>query len=346
MSKMKKFAACGLIFALSLSVAGCGNEGKVDNAPTSSPVATSSPTASTEAVEDVPIAKVGDVEIMRSELDLQLGYQTMMLTLQYGEDFATSEQGVAYLTELKTYIVDNLINSQVALQKAKELGLECSEEEVETEFNKEKANYETEEAFNEALAGSNMTQESLKEEIRDSLTLQKVIAFMGEEATVTDEEVEKYYNDNIASYTTGPGAEMAHILVATEEEAKTVKAEYTAGTSFEDLAAKYGTDGTKDVGGSLGFIPYDSTSYDADFLAGAKALKEGEVSEPVKTQFGWHLIKVTGVTTETVVQPLEEVKEEVKEKVLAEKKNTLVNDKLTVWKAEANIEKFEDAINK
>ncbi|WP_242861531.1 peptidyl-prolyl cis-trans isomerase [Cellulosilyticum ruminicola] len=161
---------------------------------------------------------------------------------------------------------------------------------------------------------------------------------------VTEEEVKTYYEENSDNYRTNAGAEMAHILVKTEEEAKKIKAEYEAGTSFEDLAAKYGTDGTKDRGGALGFIEYDSPQYDADFLAGAKNLAEGQVSDPVKTQFGYHLIKVTNVQKEAVTKSYDEVKDEVKETVKEQKSYDIFNKKLDAWKSDMKIETYEDRL--
>ena len=137
---------------------------------------------------------------------------------------------------------------------------------------------------------------------------------------------------------------MAHILVPTEKEAKEIKAKYDAGTSFEELAAEYGTDGTKDQGGALGFIEYDSPSYDADFLAGAKTLKEGQVSDPIKTQFGWHLIKVTNVQTEKVTKSFDEVKDQVMATVKEEKSYEQFNKDLDKWKSEMKIETYEDRL--
>ena len=109
-----------------------------------------------------------------------------------------------------------------------------------------------------------------------------------------------------------------------------------------DLAAEYGTDGTKDSGGSLGYIPYDTTQYDADFMAGAKILGEGEVSEPVKTQFGWHLIKADGIQKEDVVQSLDEVKDSIKEIIANSKAEEELTNNLVEWKKEYDIKIFEE----
>ena len=133
--------------------------------------------------------------------------------------------------------------------------------------------------------------------------------------------------------------------VATEDEAKQVKKEYEEGKTFEELASTYGTDGTKDQGGSLGYIPYDSQQYDADFLAGAKGLKEGEVSAPVKTQFGYHLIKVTDVQSEPVVTPFEDVKAAAEQTVLQDKQYGVFEEYLKGIREKATIEIFEDKLN-
>ncbi|EIA25444.1 Putative foldase [Candidatus Arthromitus sp. SFB-4] len=119
---------------------------------------------------------------------------------------------------------------------------------------------------------------------------------------------------------------MYHILVDTEEEALKVKERLNNGEKYEDIAKELNKDATSQTGGSLGFVEYDNTNYDADFLAGAKNLKEGEISDPVKTQFGYHIIKVTDVRTEDQYTDFESVKSEIEETLLYEKKNKAVTE--------------------
>ncbi|MEA4812099.1 MAG: peptidylprolyl isomerase [Anaerolineaceae bacterium] len=86
-----------------------------------------------------------------------------------------------------------------------------------------------------------------------------------------------------------------HILLATEEEANKVLDEIKAGTDFAEAAKKYGTDGTKDNGGDLGWMGLEDQNWDKEFVKAAFTLtKVGEVSAPVKTQFGYHLIQLVG----------------------------------------------------
>ena len=107
---------------------------------------------------------------------------------------------------------------------------------------------------------------------------------MVKDVTVTDDEVQTYYDENKdTKYTVGAGATVAHILVADEETAKSLKAKLDAGADFATLAKENSTDpGSKDNGGSLGFVPYNSTQLVAEFIDGFKNLKEGEVSATSK----------------------------------------------------------------
>ena len=351
MSLIKKIAVFGLVCMLGTSMIGCGKQA-AETVATGDTKAIAEQTkeddqakeTTKETGKDVPIAKIGDTEILKSELELQLGYQKAYLMMSYGEDFLTTDNGKEYVKQLKGYLVNNIINMKIAEIKAEELGQLPKDEEINSAFEEQKTTYGSEEEFKKALEESQMTEDDLKKEIKTALTAQNMNTYLGKDAKVTDEEAKKYYKDHVSDYTDQAGANISHILVATEEEAKKVKAEYDAGTSFEDLAAKYGTDGTKTTGGSLGFIAYSTQNYDKDFMEAAKKLGEGEVSDPVKTQFGWHLIKVEGIQKEDVVKAFEDVKEEANAACLKEKQNKLITDQLEKWKKELKVETYDDVI--
>lgn len=348
MSLVKKIAVYGLICILGASMIGCSGKSSETMAETTTTGANlneeAAATSETKMSEDVPIAKVGDAEILKSDLELQLNYQKVYLMMSYGEDFLTTDNGKAYVKELKNYLVDNMVNMKIAELKAEEVGQVPTDEDVQKAYEEQKASYGTEEAFKAALEESQMTEDDLKDEIKTALTAQNMNTYLGKDATVTDDEARQYYKDHIDAYTDQAGATISHILVETEEEAKKVKAEYDAGTSFADLAAKYGTDGTKSTGGLLGFIPYSTKNYDEDFMKAAKKLGEGEVSEPVKTQFGWHLIKAEGIQKEDVVKAFDDVKEEASAACLKEKQNKMITEQLEKWKDELGVETYSDVI--
>lgn len=297
---------------------------------------------------DAVVAKVGDLTITAKDILDQLEYEMMMIQYQYQYDdsFFETEEAKQYMEQRKGELVDYIIKNKVALIKGRELKLEPTVTEVNNEFNKAKEDYGTAAEFEKALVNSGLTVERYKAQIKDSLTISNVAKYISNHIAVTNAEIKSYYESNSGNYTMAPGAEMSHILVATEEEAKAIKAEYDKGTSFAELAKKYGTDGTKDTGGELGYIAYDSSYYDQDFLNGAKTLEEGQVSNPVKTQFGWHLIKVLNVHKEAYRVPLEEIKEDLKNIIISEKATEFIYSQLDEWGKEMTIEKYEDIITK
>lgn len=340
MKMVKKLIAVLAMSAISLSIVACGNS---ESSTTTQTTGSNIAEADAEAATTV-IATVEGTPIYKNAFDSEMSYVDYMMAYQYGEDYANNEEAMAYYNQQKEDVLQYLVESQVLLEQAKKEKIEVTDEEIEEELGTTKAQFDTEEAFEQALEQSSLTLDQLKENIKQNLTISKMVTEATKDVEATEDEAKAYYEENIDTYTTGAGAEMAHILVETEDEAKKVKEEYEAGTSFEDLAAKYGTDGTKDNGGALGFIEYDSTDYDADFLAGAKDLAEGEVSEPVETQFGWHLIKVTNVQKDSVTKSFDEVKDQALAQVKEQKSYEIFNTKLDEWKSGMKIETFEDRL--
>lgn len=109
-------------------------------------------------------------------------------------------------------------------------------------------------------------------------------------ATITDDLVRKYYDEQAALIKPVERFRARHILVATEQEAKDVAAKLKKGEKFEVLAKSISLDGSKDFGGDLGYFTADEMV--SEFATAAKALKKGETSGPVKTEFGWHIINL------------------------------------------------------
>ncbi|MBE6047676.1 MAG: peptidylprolyl isomerase [Clostridium sp.] len=154
------------------------------------------------------------------------------------------------------------------------------------------------------------TVEKLSKEILIQMTINKVLS----EVTVTDEEVKKYYDDNKAQFVEPATATAKHILVADEAEAKDIKAEIESKSiSFEDAAKKYSTCPSKEQGGDLGnfrkgmMVPeFEEAAFNAEI---------GKVTDPVKTQFGYHLILVEDKTEEKE-KKFEDVKDQVTQQLI------------------------------
>jgi peptidyl-prolyl cis-trans isomerase C len=124
---------------------------------------------------------------------------------------------------------------------------------------------------------------------RNRLLMDSLLASEGKAAT-TDDAMKKVYEDASKQITGEQEVHARHILVETEEEAKAIEEELKKGADFAELAKKKSKDPGASDGGDLGFFTKDQMV--PEFSAVAFALEPGKISDPVKSQFGWHIIKV------------------------------------------------------
>ena len=133
---------------------------------------------------------------------------------------------------------------------------------------------------------------------------------------VTEAEIRKVYEQEAKKVKPVERVRARHILVSTKEEAEKVLKELKAGAKFEDLARKYSKDGSKEFGGDLGYFTYEEMV--PEFSKAVFALKVGEVSKPVKTDYGWHIIKLED-RKKVGMAPYETVKEGIRTLLLRRK---------------------------
>lgn len=173
------------------------------------------------------------------------------------------------------------------------------------------------------------------EQLKKSLLAQYSVSKLLESVTVTEEEINEYYEKNKEAFKSGEAVEASHILVKTEQEANDIKAEIAAGLSFEEAAQKYSSCPSNANGGSLG--KFGRGQMVPEFENAAFVLEVGKVSEPVQTQFGYHLIKVTQ-KEEAKELTLNEVREEVINRVKFEKQNVIYSAKQNLLKEKYPVE--------
>ncbi|EML6320635.1 peptidylprolyl isomerase PrsA [Bacillus cereus] len=156
--------------------------------------------------------------------------------------------------------------------------------------------------FDTLLKQQGLKEETVKNGVRASLAQEKAI-----EKTITDKELKENYKPEIKA---------SHILVKDEATAKKVKEELGQGKSFEELAKQYSEDtGSKEKGGDLGY--FTAGKMVKEFEDAAYKLKKDEVSEPVKSQFGYHIIKVTDIKEPE--KSFEQSKADIKKEIVQKK---------------------------
>ena len=143
--------------------------------------------------------------------------------------------------------------------------------------------------------------------LRDAYFFQKI------RPLVTEEQVKAAYDAEAAKVAQTERIRARHILVATEKEAKDILDRLAKGEKFEDIAKKYSLDGSKDYGGDLGY--FTAPEMVPEFSAAAFALKTGETSQPVKTDFGWHIIRLEDRKM-GAAQPYDQVKAAIRNVLL------------------------------
>ena len=157
--------------------------------------------------------------------------------------------------------------------------------------------------------------------------------------TITDDEVKAAYDREASKIQVSERVRARHILVATEKEAQDVLARVQKGEKFDEVAKKISLDGSKDYGGDLGYFSEEEMV--PEFSKAAFALQVGQVSEPIKTDYGWHIIKVED-RKQGGPQPFEQVKNGIRA-VLTRKK---VQDIVVQLREAAKIEVLDPDLKK
>lgn len=156
--------------------------------------------------------------------------------------------------------------------------------------------------------------EAMKREILTQVGIKKEL----EKLSVSEQEAKDYYEANKDKFKTKPSVNAKHILVDSEDSALNIKKEIEEGKTFEDAAKQYSTCPSKEEGGSLG--NFSKGQMVPEFEAAAFSQIVGEVGEPVKTQFGYHLIKVEDKIEEGIM-PFEDVKVNILNGLVQERQN-------------------------
>lgn len=228
--------------------------------------------------------------------------------------------------------LEALITKELVQQELDKKSIVITDAQVNEEVESVKKMFPSEEAFNTALTSSGMTLDVLKEQTKLQLELTQLLK---DKIKITDEEIKSTYDQYKDSFATPEQVRASHILVETKEEAQAIIKQLDEGADFAAIAKEKNEDATKETGGDLDF--FSKGQMDPAFEEAAWKLEKGTYSkEPVKSSFGYHIIKVTDKKAATN-PTLEDKKEEITKQLESTKLNELTPAYLQELKDKAKI---------
>ena len=243
------------------------------------------------------------------------------------------EQDPNAQSSLQAEILSRLVASRLLQDWADDLGITATDEEVAEEREALVEQLGGQEAFDQAVEQSGLTEPEVDEQIRQRVLQNEITAEVsGGSEEVTDEEVEKFYEEN-ADARFGEKATARHILVEEKAKAQEIVSKLRKGADFAKLAKQESTDpGSAQQGGELPEFGHGQMV--AEFDEAVFAADVGELVGPVKTEFGYHVIEVID---KQPGQELAEVEDEIRSELAQSQGGDLVNEELTKRTKEAEV---------
>ena len=280
------------------------------------------------------IAVVDGTEVTREELDMLLDQAKRGYEAQKQE---FPKVGTPEYQNVQTQYVAYLVQREEFRQAADDLGIEVAEKDIDkAEDEVVKSRFDgNEKEYEKALRAQGLSKDDFRRTLETSVLTQKIFDEVTKDAKVSDEDVLAYYTQNQSQYGTPESRDVRHILISekgtdgkvdfekSKAKADQIYAELRGGADFAELAKQSSDDpGSKDSGGKLTIsrgqtVPeFDKTSFE---------LEKGEVSRPVKTQYGYHVIEALSPVRPAKTTSLDQVKASIRTTLLQQKRNEVVS---------------------
>ena len=315
---MKRHSVFGLLgaclvggIALAVIAVGCGS---------------SSPAVGADAV-----AVVGNRQISKEKFQALIDQACKSYQSQHRP---CPKPGTQEYTTFRKQAMAYLIQRSEFEQKADDLGIKVTDQDVTDKLNKIKAQYfgvkgkcdaACEAKYQKQLKTQGLTEGQVREDVRASVIQDKIFEKVTKGIVVTDKDVEDYYKKNKQQYVTPATRDVRHILVKKKGLADQIYQQLKNGGNFAALAKKYSQDpGTKNSGGKISVskghqVPeFDKTAF---------SLKTHAISKPVKTQYGYHIIQALTPIKKEKLTPLSQVKEAIRQQLIQQKRQ----EKMSSW---------------
>jgi peptidyl-prolyl cis-trans isomerase C len=307
-----------LAAALVCSVTGCSKKSKEGFGKGDS-------TAAGQASPGAVVVKVNGKPV--TMLDVQRQENMLMQQIR---GYADSTQVAAMRPNIRRQAAEYAINRILLEDAIKKLGIKGDKKKVDEQMDYYRRNFVSDEAYNADLAKRGMTPEQLRHEVEVGTQAEEL--FNKRTANlkpVSDEEVRSFYDSNKDRFLQPERVRASHILISVnKDEAGDVRAQKRAeirrildelkkGADFGEEARKYSNCPSKDQGGDLGY--FERGRMVPEFENVAFALKTGQLSDIVETEFGYHIIKVTDHQKASTI-PFDQAKQDIEQYLMNQKK--------------------------
>ena len=317
--------------------------------------------ARAEIIEQVLVKVNGEI-LTKSDLETR---QVQALRARgQSIDLATDKGSVELrkaLNEITPGLLVSSVDEMLMVQRGKELGYKLSEDQFKRVLDnlKTQNKIETDEQLQAALKQENMTMVDLRRNMERQMlysNVQQVEVFS--RVAVTEDEAHKYYDGHISEFTTPSAIMLREILVAVpadprgvnaagdetaKSKAEQIRARVAGGESFEKVAAEVSDAASKANGGLLG--PLNMNDLSPDFRKLVDGLKPGQLTQVVRTQRGYQVLKLES-STQAQTQTFEQAREQISEKVFTDKRRTEFEKYIAKLRSQAIIEWKNDELKK
>ena len=283
------------------------------------------------------VAVVGDETVTKEQLDRVLA-QTRANAKQGRRKFP--KEGTPQYRRIRDQLIQYLVRRAQLAAAADERDIEISDEEVEQrrKLLVAQAFGGSEKRYRERLAKQGMSEEQARADLEASLIQQELFNSLAKDVKVTDAEVRKHYDKNRRRYATAARREIRQILVRPDQRplAQSLVNQLRSGAIFAQLARRYSRDPRAETSGGRLEVARGDTSRAYERVV--FSISKGKIAGPVRTQFGWHVIEALGPVQRGKTRPYAEVKEQIRQELLSEKRSEATSKYLVEIAREKDVE--------
>lgn len=239
------------------------------------------------------------------------------------------------LASLKNNITEQLVNSTLLYQYAEKQNINVTAADLDREVEEIKSSFSSEQEFNDALRKNNLTLNQLKDNLKRQIRIDKAVQNEYDKINISDEEIVQYYEENKSAFFQPEKRQISHILVEDEEEAELLRNQLNEGLiEFEQTAKDKSICPSAEQGGDLGYIMRGQMV--PEFEEVAFSLEKGQLSNVVKTEYGYHILQCGDIQEEKQLT-LDEARDSIKSILAYQKQNESIQSLLAQLKENADI---------